>query len=136
MPRFRSFACSAQEFQEILRGAYIDFTLVIYTPCITLLQLLPILSNIGRAFMKTGTIKAIIYGIFIVGSSVAFISIAVPALSDLTAVFACLGGAIVICGLIFCVMILRAPNCPFCRELLGIRNPSPVNCPHCGEKVD
>ena len=86
--------------------------------------------------MKTGIIKAIIYGIFIIGASIAFMAIAVPALSDFTAVFAYLGGAIVICGMIFCVMILRTPNCPFCRELLGIRNLSPVNCPHCGEKVD
>ena len=85
--------------------------------------------------MKTRTIQAVIYGIFIIGASIAFTPIVFPFLSVFSAAFTYLGGAIVVFGIIFCVMLLRSPGCPYCRELLSIWSQSPASCPHCGEKL-
>ena len=85
--------------------------------------------------MKTRTIQALIYGIFIVGASIAFLAVAVPSLSAFLTVFTYFGGAIVLFGIVLCIALLRIPCCPFCRELFSIRNQQPSNCPHCGENL-
>ena len=85
--------------------------------------------------MKVSTAKIIIYGLFGVGALVAFIVVLIPALSDLLAVFSLVGGLIVLLGILFCIIIVRAPCCPHCHEPLSIRNRSVDNCPHCEKEL-
>ena len=85
--------------------------------------------------MKVSTAKLIIYGILSVGVIIAFIAVFVPTLSDSLVIFSLIGGVIVLLGIFFCVVFARTPSCPFCHELLSIKNQSQDNCPHCEKEL-
>jgi hypothetical protein len=61
--------------------------------------------------MKIIYIKMIIYGVFLFGAFIAFCPAIFSALSNYTAAFNYVGGAIIVGGIIFCIMCLRYPIC-------------------------
>jgi len=85
--------------------------------------------------MKTGTIQALLYVLFAVGAAIAFITLMIPSLSEYFMIFLCIGGFIVVSGIVLSVIIVRVPGCPYCNRIFYFRYPSPTSCPHCDKKL-
>ena len=84
--------------------------------------------------MKINSIKRITYGAFIFGALIMLLAMILPILSDYITVFMCIGGAMGICGMIFCINSLRFSVCTKCREFVNFRELTTKRCPLCGDK--
>jgi len=86
--------------------------------------------------MKIACVKVTVYSMIVTGALIAFSALLIPSLSGYISLFAYIGGTVVACGLIFCILVMRIPECPYCYELFNNRDQSPESCPHCKEKIN
>jgi len=85
-------------------------------------------------FVKINTIKAIIYGAFIIGAFTMISAVPIPALSDHITTLMYIGGMIVVCGMIFSIFCLIHPTCIKCQKFVKFRGLSAKKCPLCGDE--
>ena len=78
--------------------------------------------------MKIKAIKRIVYGSFIAGALVMFLTFFTR--SDYLTMY--IGGAFGVCGLIFSLFCLRRPVCRTCQDVVF---GDISNCPHCGGEL-
>ena len=84
--------------------------------------------------MKIKNIQIIIYGAIIIGAFIAFFAGLLPALSDYATAFTYIGGAVVVCGMIFSIFCLIHPTCIKCQKFVKFRGLSAKKCPLCGDE--